>query len=117
MRLGKGLKIAAIALVGLMCLYWIARGIGQIAAGNTNAFSVLVPIVLAGALAWMGWRRPLLAGILLALLGVIMAMYYLLVFYYLQDALAPLILMCAPMCLGGLLLIEAAWSIHKANQS
>lgn len=116
MRLAKGLKITASVIVGLMCLYWIVRGMGQIAAGNTNAFSVLTPIVLAGALAWMGWKRPLLAGILLSLLGVIMAMYYLLVFYYLQDALAPLILMCAPMCIGGLLLIEAAWLIHKANQ-
>lgn len=116
MRLAKGLKIAATTIVSLMCLYWIATGIGQIAAGNMNAFSVLAPVILAGALAWMGWRRPLLAGILLAFLGVTLAMYYLLGFYYLQDALLPLALMCAPMGIGGLLLIEAAWLIHKANQ-
>ncbi len=116
MRLAKGLKISATVIVSLMCLYWISRGMIQIAAGNTNAFAVLTPIVLAGALTWMGWKRPLLAGILLALLGVILAMYYLLVFYYLQDALPALILMCASMGISGLLLIEAAWAIHKANQ-
>ncbi|MEZ0397035.1 MAG: hypothetical protein ABWK53_11485 [Anaerolineales bacterium] len=116
MKFANGLKIVASLIVGLMCLYWIVRGSAQIASGNTNAFSVLTPVVLAAALAWSGWRRPLLAGILLALLGVILAMYYLLVFYYLQDALPALILMCAPMAVSGLIFIEAAWSIHKANQ-
>lgn len=116
MRLAKGLKITASLIVGAMCLYWILRGVVQLAGGNANALSVLTPILLAGALTWAGWRRPLMAGILLTMLGVILAMYYLLVFYYLQDALPALILMCAPMAVGGLVFIEAAWLIHKANQ-
>jgi hypothetical protein len=62
---------------------------------------------------WLGWKRPLLGGILLLVLSVIAAYAFANPLYG-TDWLAPLLIIVAPLMLAGLLFLGAAWSEKRA---
>ncbi|MBN2387976.1 MAG: hypothetical protein JXB85_13240 [Anaerolineales bacterium] len=117
MKLVKGLKIAALVILGLMVIAWLffARVIFITIPGGT--IHPLVALVVVGLLAYLGWKRPLLGGLGLTLVGVCVAMYYLLILYSLEQALPALLLLCTPMVISGLVFIEADWMTRKANEA
>jgi hypothetical protein len=109
-------KIAAMVIMGIMIVYWLVRSLSAIFSGNTAAAGTLYQMVLAGILAFLSWKWPLPGGILIALLSVVIAMYYMLVLYSLYQALPALLLISTPMAISGLLLIEADWSVRRLQR-
>ena len=116
MKMAKFLKIAALAVLGLAGFYWLVMAAVGIASGNRAGAANLVQVAVAALLGWLGWKRPLLAGILMALGSVVLAMYFLLVLFSIYQAMGPLLLLCAPLAVSGILLIEADWKAKKADQ-
>ena len=117
MKMAKFLKTTALVILGLAGFYWLVMAILGILAGNSAGAANLVQVVAAVLLGWLGWKRPLLAGILMTLGSVVLAMYFLLVLYSIYQAMGPLLLLCAPLAISGILLIEADWKAKKANES
>ncbi len=116
MKSGFGFKIAAMVILGIMILYWLYASLAAIIGGESRAVSTLVEMIVVGILAVLAWKWPLPGGIGLTLLAVAVGMYYLLVLYSLEQAWTPLLLICAPMAVSGLLLIEADWESRRARK-
>ena len=109
-------KVAATVIMGIMILYWLILSLGAIFSGNSAAFGTLLQGALAGILTFLSWKWPLPGGIAIAFLGVVIAMYYMLVLYSLDQALPALLFMSTPMAVSGLLYIEADWVVRKARR-
>jgi peptidoglycan/LPS O-acetylase OafA/YrhL len=108
-------KVAGLVVLGAMILYWLSAGLAAVLAGQSRAIGTLVQMLIVGVVGFLAWKWPLPGGLALVLLGVAVAVYYLLVLHSLDQALAPLLLIAAPMALSGLLFIEADWDARKAR--
>jgi hypothetical protein len=98
-----------------MAAFWLFTGVSETIRGSTSGVINLILAIVVGFLTGLGWKRPLLAGILLSSLGVFIALYFLLEMYTPEQMAAPMILMCAPLAVGGLILIEADWTTRKMS--
>ncbi len=108
-------KIAAALIVGVPALFWLIKGAADIVGGVSGGeFNLIVAIVMLG-LALLSWKRMLLGGIIMAALAVLLAITFNLILPNLEVAFIPLLLMCAPMVLSGLLFIEADWNKKKRD--
>ena len=108
-------KFAATFVLLLTAIFWLFKGVADILGriqGGTNNLIVTLALIL---LALFGWKQPLLGGIITALLGVVLAVYFNLSLPDIYSAYIPLLLICAPMALGGLLFIEADWASKKRD--
>ncbi len=54
MQSGKGLKIAALILLGLATAVLLLFGIGEMAGGDWSGIGHLIPAALIGLLTWLG---------------------------------------------------------------
>jgi hypothetical protein len=111
MKTIKGLKIAAMIPLGFMALILLIFAIGESVGGDLSGLMHLVPVVLVGVVAWLGWKRPLWGGILLLAGAIFEAVFFGLA---LRGAgpgavISPIIIMIFPLVLGGGLLIAAGW--------
>ena len=117
MKKTSALLIAGLALLGLTAVYWLIQGVGLIFSGATagtySLFLILSVIMLA--LIVLSRKRSLLGGILIATLGILMAIYFLMVKYDIYVAAPFLLLMCLPLVISGLLVIEANWTSRPKN--
>jgi hypothetical protein len=113
MTKAKLFKTTSAGLLGLGTIYWLAQGIlAARAYGNLPALPFLLALILV-LLLLAGLWKPLAGGILQAFGGVVAAMYFLLVYFSIYEAMPFLIFFCAPLALAGLLSIEAAWRGRK----
>ena len=117
MKKTSALLIAGLVLLGLTAIYWLIQAVGLIFSGATaGTFSLyLVLVVIMVALIVLSRKRSLLGGILIATLGVLMAIYYLMVKFDFYQAMPFLLLMCLPLVISGLLVIEANWRSRTSN--
>jgi len=76
MKFVKGLKIAALVLLGLAAAFLLYIGIGKIAFGDWGGVSHLLPAVILGLLMWLSWKRPLWAGVVLVVLGLAAGVFF-----------------------------------------
>jgi phosphoglycerol transferase MdoB-like AlkP superfamily enzyme len=113
MKKAKSIKIIALSILGLMVAYWLITSTAALLGGNARAFSTVFQMALILGLGVFSWKRPLPGGILIVLFGIVIAMYYLLVMDSMQAINAALALICLPMGISGLLLIEADWISKK----
>ena len=116
MKMARFIKTIALGILGLAGFYWLVMAAVGISSGNPAGAANLVQVAVAALLIWLGWKHPLLAGILMAAGSVVLAMYFLLVLFSIYQAMGPLLLLCAPLAVSGLLLIEADWKAKKANE-
>lgn len=117
MRKTNAFLIAAAVILGLTAIYWLIQGFGLIFSGvsiRTASFYIIVSIIMIGLLLFSR-RRALLGGIIVSTLGILLAVYFLMVKFTIFDAFPFLILMCVPMAISGLLFIEADWSKRKKS--
>jgi hypothetical protein len=115
MRRTSGFLIAGLVLLGLTAIYWLIQGVGLIFSGASASTFVLYLVLslIMLALIIISWKRSLLGGILIATLGILMAVYFLMVKLNIYDATPFLLLMCLPLVISGLLVIEANWSARR----
>lgn len=108
-------KIAAAVILGLTAIFWLFKGIidlfGRVQGGINNLFIAAALILLI----LFDWKRPLLGGLITALLAVALAVYFNFSLPDIYSAYIPLLLICAPMVIGGLLYIEADWAKKKRD--
>jgi hypothetical protein len=115
MRRTSGFLIAGLVLLGLTAIYWLIQGVGLIfsdASASTFVLYLVLSLIML-ALIIISWKRSLLGGILIATLGILMAVYFLMVKLNIYDATPFLLLMCLPLVISGLLVIEANWSARR----
>ena len=105
MKRSNNFKIPAAVILVLTAVYWLYQGIILMLRWGTSEISSLILAIIMFFLIVFSWRRPLLGGILTASLGVLLSIYFLVFLPDLQTASSPLILMCAPMAISGLLFI------------
>jgi hypothetical protein len=115
MRRTSGFLIAGLVVLGLIAIYWLIQGVGLIFSGASASTFVLYLVLslIMLALIIISWKRSLLGGILIATLGILMAVYFLMVKLNIYDATPFLLLMCLPLVISGLLVIEANWSARR----
>lgn len=109
----KRLKIAALVFLGWTSAILLLFLIGETVGGDWSGLGHLIQLIPTLLLMWLGWKRPLWGGILLLVLGFLALQTF-------ADALrgpewlAPFLIIIAPLMLGGLLLLGAAWMEKKA---
>jgi len=108
-------RIAATLILGLTAVFWLITGILGMIGGVPNEIYNIVFAVIVLFLIALSSRRPLMWGIITSSLGVVLAMYFLIALPDFYTALLPLLLMCAPLAISGLLFIEADWAMKKKD--
>ncbi|MBL8062822.1 MAG: hypothetical protein JNK32_07385 [Anaerolineales bacterium] len=107
MKLSKGLKIAALALMALAGAFFMFMGVGEMLSGDLSGMIHLPPVALIILMMWFGWKKPLAGGLSMLVLGGLISTY----FYIIMRAESKLIgvfLMGGPFLLFGLLFIASA---------
>jgi hypothetical protein len=117
MKLAKGLKIAAEICIGLLIVFLLFGGLGEMMGGDyfNGIVGYLFPAAILGLLMRAAWHRPLYTGILLLLIGTVFLAPLVAKMnrspnIYIEDAITSV-----PLLLVGLLLLLAAWKTPKAK--
>jgi hypothetical protein len=108
-------KIAAAVILGLTAIFWLFKGISDLIGGVQGGLNNLFIAVVLILLVLFDWKWPLLGGIITALLAVILAVYFNFSLPDIYSAYIPLLLICAPMAISGLIFIEADWAKKKRD--
>ncbi|MBM3145189.1 MAG: hypothetical protein FJ010_09520 [Chloroflexi bacterium] len=109
MKTIQRLKIAGLIPLGLATAVSLLFGIGEMAGGDWSGVGHLIPAAIIIGLMWLGWKRPLWAGIPLLILGVVAAFYFTNEIRSPQDWLPPFLIFITPLLLSGSLFLGAAW--------
>ncbi len=116
MKLANGLKIAAEVPVALLVAFLLFMGIGETISGDPSGIIAhLLPALVVGVLMWFAWKRPLYAGIILVILGLISLVSFGSAISRRQEEYVGILIMVTPLLLTGLLLLLAAWKTPKAT--
>lgn len=115
MKLANVLKIIAEIPIALLIAFLLFMGMGEMAGGDFSGIGHLLPAVVFGALMWLAWKRPLYAGIILILLGIVNLVRYGGAIERVGDWYVPILIMSVPLLFTGFLLLFAAWKTSKAT--
>lgn len=114
MKLANGLKTAVEIPMALLTAFLLFMGIGEMVGGDSSGLGHLLPAAVLGLLMWFAWKRPLFAGIILVLAGIVNSIPYLIATNRSHDWYLPVLLISIPLLLSGLLLLLAARKTLKA---
>ena len=111
MKTVQGLKVVAMLPLAFMLMVLMMFGIGEMAGGDLSGAGHLIPVIFAGLIIWLCWKRPLWGGSLLMLGAAFEVFVFRDIFHApsLELVLAPLFMMILPLAFSGLLLLTAAW--------
>jgi len=115
MKRSNNFKIAAALILGLTAIFWLIKGVVDIIGGSRGGINNIFLAVALFLLGFFAWKRPLIGGIAIAVLGVFLIIYFNLILPDIYIAYIPLFLICAPLVLGGFLFIEADWASKKRD--
>ena len=115
MKRSKIFKTAAAFILGLTFLLWLIFSILGMIQGVPREINNIITIVIIAILGLVAWKRPLLGGILLAVMAILITIYFLTFNDFLSTALVGMVLLSAPVVVAGFLFIEADWSSKKRN--
>ena len=113
MKRARVFRTIAAVVLGLTAFFWLFKGLVDVFSGTRGGMNNLLVAIGLLVLTLIGWKRLLWGGIVLALLGVILAIYFNIILPDIYSAFIPLLLICSPMVLGGLLYIEADWAAKR----
>jgi hypothetical protein len=114
-KLAQAFKIAGLALISLEIAFLLFMGIGEMVSGDFSGISHVIPaLVLGGLVAW-GLKSPRGGGMALAVVGLLIAVYFLAQTSPLQARLTAILFTGAPILLSGLLL-AASGRDERAEQ-
>jgi hypothetical protein len=117
MKRSNGFKVGAAIILALTFLFWLIFSVIGILQGVPREINNLILIIIMALLGLLAWKRPLLGGILLAVLAVLMAIYFLMFNDYFSTALVGMVLLGAPAVIAGFLFIDADWAKKKMNSN
>jgi hypothetical protein len=109
----KTLKIIALVFPGLTIAILLLFAVGETIGGDWSGLGHLVQAIPIAFLMWLGWKHPLLGGILFLVLSFVAA-YSLGAILRGPEWLAPFLIIIAPLFLSGILLLGAAGLERKA---
>jgi len=113
MKRSRGFKIAAAVVLVVTFLFWLFFSIIGMLQGVPREIYNIITIIIVAALGLLAWKRPLLGGILLAVLAILLTIYFLTFNDYFSTALVGMLTLCAPVVIAGFLFIEADWASKK----
>ncbi len=108
-------KIAAAAILGLTAIFWLYKGASDLIGGVRGGVNNLIVAVFLILMIFFDWKWPLLGGIITALSAVVLAVYFNFRLPDIYSAYIPLLLICVPMVISGLLFIEGDWAKKRIN--
>jgi hypothetical protein len=100
-------KIVALVFPGAVIAILLLFAFGEIIGGDWSGLGHVFQAIPVGLLMWVGWRRPVWGGIFLFILG-LFAFHAFVEPGRGSDWLAPFLIVVAPLCVSGLLLLVAA---------
>ncbi|MBM4424547.1 MAG: hypothetical protein FJ030_14360 [Chloroflexi bacterium] len=100
----------AFTLLGLFVAFWTFMGVGEMIGGDLSGGAHLVPAAIVVALMLLAWKRPLLGGIFLGIIGLLASIYFL----SLRSGLAGVLLISGPVLIAGALIIAVSLMRAKA---
>ena len=98
-QLARWLRYSALTLLCLFVAFGVFMGVGEMIGGDGSGAGHLIPAAIVSGLAFLAWKRPIVGGIVLAILG-LSALAYI--------GLNALVFASGPLLLAGLLFIVAA---------
>jgi signal transduction histidine kinase len=113
MKRANKFKVAAAFILGLAAIFWLLKGLTDLLGGIQGGIVNLIFSIFMFGIIIFSWKRPLWGGIFTAIMALILAVYFNLNLPNIYLAFIPLLLMCAPLVISGLLFIEADWSTRK----
>lgn len=102
------LKIAGLAVIGLVVAFLLFMGIGEMASGDLSGASHVIPAVVLGGLAALSFKTARAGGAVLAVLGALIGLFFYTQTSSLQARLTAIMLTGGPLLVGGLLLLASA---------
>ena len=102
-----GTKIAAMVLLALGVAFYLMFTVGEMVGGDVAAIQHLPPVVVLAGLLWLAWKRPHVAGVVLLVLSVPLAVAYVVVLVVQDLPLAWALWIAIPPVVTGLLLLRA----------
>ena len=116
MKRSNNFKIAAALILGLTAIFWLIKGVVDIIGGSRGGINNIFLAVALFLLGFFAWKRPLIGGIAIAVLGVFLIIYFNLILPDIYIMAVSFFFMFAPMEIAGLLFIEADWALKKKNR-
>ena len=104
---GLGLFWAALILQGLYAAFWLMFGLGEVTRSISGGAIHLIPAVSAILLIFTARRLPLEGGLVLAVEGLLLAVYTVISIEAGASKLPAILFAAAPAILSGLLLLGA----------
>ncbi len=107
---GRKMKKVAVGLlllpIGVLTLFTV----GEIMGGDWSGASHLVQLAPLVLLAWVGWRYPKIGGLLLVVIGIVLAVVYAVVtrgrLSVMTVGLVELLILLPPVVAGGLFMLS-----------
>jgi len=106
--LAQTLKIAGLVVIGLVIAILLLFGIGEMASGDLSGLSHVIPAIVLGGVAVLSLKTVRGSGVTLMVLGVFIAVFFLMQTVPFQSRLTAILLTGGPILLGGLLLVAAS---------
>lgn len=113
MKTSKSLKIAATALMALAAAFFMFMVVGEMLGGDLSGMIHLPPVALIVLMMWFGWKKPLTGGITMALLGLVIGVYFFSLAPKSEMRMAGVLIMSMPFLLPGLMFITASMLEHR----
>jgi len=101
-------KIAALVLLGLGMAFYLLFAVAEMAGGDVEGIQHLPPAVFLAVVAWIGWKHPRRAGIVLLALAVPFAVFYVTLLVVRDLPFTWALIVALPPVVVGLLLLRAA---------
>jgi hypothetical protein len=115
MKLSKGLKIAALVVMGLLTVFLLFMGFGEIVSGDYSGMQHLIPAVVIMLMMWAGWKKPFVSGIAMCVLGLVTGVCFFNVQFPPSRETITALIIPLPIIVSGLLLL-AAGLIERSNK-
>jgi hypothetical protein len=108
MKLSKGLKTTAFVLAGLLAIFLLFMGLGEMFGGDIGGIQHVIPAAVLLALMWVGWKKPYWGGSGLCIAGVLFSIVVIAMNIPTEIKRNALLIMALPALLSGALLITSS---------
>lgn len=115
--IAQTLRIAGLAVIGLVVAFLLFMGIGEMASGDLSGASHLIPAVVLAGLAALSLKTLRGSGAALAVVGLAVGIFFYMQMGKPETRLTAIMLTGAPILLGGLLLMAASGMREKAGRA
>lgn len=116
MKLSNGLKIAAAVPAGLLTIFLLFMGLGEMFGGDISGVQHVIPAMVLLALMWLGWKKPNLGGWGLCIVSLVFSIIVVTMNIPTEIKRNVLLIMALPAFLSGALLLTSSLLANPKTQ-